>query len=172
MFALKDLGNLHYFLGVEVCRDAGGIYLKQTKYISDLLKKFNMENASSCPTPMVTRKIISAEGELMKNPTEYRRALGALQYLTNTRPDISFSVNRLSQYMQSPTTLHWQCIKRIFRYLKGTMDYGLHIKPSPDLDISGFSDADWATNLDDRKSVAGYCVFLGESLVSWSSKKQ
>lgn len=172
MFALKDLGNLHYFLGVEVCRDAGGIYLKQTKYISDLLKKFSMENVSSCPTPMVTGRSLSEEVELMKNPTVYRRAIGALQYLTNTRPDISYSVNRLSQYMQAPTVLHWQCVKRVFRYLKGTIDYCLHIKSSADLDVSGFSDADWATNTDDRKSVAGYCVFLGESLVTWSSRKQ
>lgn len=107
----------------------------------------------------------------MKNPTTYISAIGALQYLTNTRPDISFAVNRLSQHMQAPTTLHWQCVKRIFRYLKGTVDYCLHLKPSVDLDISGFSDADWATNTEDRKSVAGYCVFLGESLITWSSRK-
>lgn len=172
MFALKDLGSLHYFLGVEVCRDEGGLYLKQTKYIFDLLRKFNMENVTFCPTPMVTGRSLSEEAELMKNPTIYRRAIGALQYLTNTRPDISYAVNRLSQYMQAPTALHWQCVKRVFRYLKGTMDYCLHLKPSADLDISGFSDADWATNTEDRKSVAGYCVYLGESLITWSSRKQ
>lgn len=106
MFALKDLGSLHYFLGVEVCRDEGGLYLKQTKYIFDLLRKFNMENVTSCPTPMVTGRSLSEEAELMKNPTIYKRAIGALQYLTNTRPDISYAVNRLSQYMQAPTALH------------------------------------------------------------------
>nr|KYP50444.1 Retrovirus-related Pol polyprotein from transposon TNT 1-94 [Cajanus cajan] len=172
MFALKDLGSLHYFLGVEACRDASGLYLKQTKYVLDLLKKFNLEHVSSCPTPMVTGRSLSEEAELMKNPTLYRRAIGVLQYLTNTRPDIAYSVNRLSQYMQAPTTIHWQSVKRVFRYLKGTMNHCLHIKPSVDLDITGFSDADWATNIEDRKSVAGYCVFLGESLITWSSKKQ
>jgi hypothetical protein len=105
-FSLKDLGHLHYFLGIEVHRDAGGMYLKQTKYIRDLLKKFNMEKASTCPTPMVTGKQFVAEGEPMANPTLYRQAIGALQYLTNTRPDIAFSVNKLSQYMSLPTTDH------------------------------------------------------------------
>ena len=153
-------------------RDAGGMYLKQTKYIRDLLKKFNMEKASTCPTPMVTGKQFVAEGEPMANPTLYRQAIGALQYLTNTRPDIAFSVNKLSQYMSLPTTDHWQGIKRILRYLHGTTNLCLHIKPSTDLDITGFSDADWATSVDDRKSMAGQCVFLGETLVSWASRKQ
>jgi histone deacetylase 1/2 len=171
-FSLKDLGNLHYFLGIEVYRDNSGMYLKQTKYIRDLLKKFNMENASSCPTPMVTGRQFTTKGELMSNPTHYRQAIGALQYLTNTRPDIAFAVNKLSQYMSSPTIDHWQGIKRILRYLHGTTNLGLHIKPSTDLDIAGFSDADWATSIDDRKSMAGQCVFLGETLVSWASRKQ
>jgi histone deacetylase 1/2 len=172
VFSLKDLGNLHYFLGIEVHRDSSGMYLKQTKYIRDLLKKFNMENASSCPTPMVTGRQFTIEGEPMSNPTLYRQAIGALQYLTNTRPDIAFAVNKLSQYMGSPTTDHWQGIKRILRYLHGTTNLGLHIKPSTDLDIAGFSDADWATSIDDRKSMAGQCVFLGETLISWASRKQ
>nr|KYP43070.1 hypothetical protein KK1_035513 [Cajanus cajan] len=136
--------------------DASGLYLKQTKYVFDLLKKLNLEHVSSCPTPMVTGRSLSEEVELMKNPTLYRREIGALQYLTNTRPDIAYSVN----------------VKRVFRYLKGTMNHCLHIKPSADLDITGFSPADWATNIEDRKSIAGYCVFLGESLITWSSKKQ
>lgn len=172
VFSLKDLGQLHYFLGIEVQRDAGGLYLKQSRYISDLLKKFNMEKSSPCSTPMVTGRQFTIEGEPMVEPTMYRQAIGALQYLTNTRPDIAFSVNKLSQYMSSPTTEHWQGIKRIMRYLQGTTNYCLHIKPSTDLDINGFSDADWATSIDDRKSMGGHCVFLGETLISWSSRKQ
>ncbi|PNX91753.1 hypothetical protein L195_g047887, partial [Trifolium pratense] len=160
-FALKDLGSLHYFLGIEVSRDEGGMYLRQTKYISDLLRKFNMENVSTCPTPMVTGKQFIAGGEPLKNPSLFRQAIGGLQYLVNTRPDIAYSVNKLSQYMCSPTVHHWQGIKRILRYLQGTKNYCLHIKPSADLDISGFSDADWATSPEDRKSVAGNCIYLG-----------
>lgn len=171
VFALKDLGRLHYFLGIEVHRDSSGMYLKQAKYISDLLK-FKMEHASPCPTPMVTGRHFIAGGEPMKNATTFRQAIGALQYLTNTRPDISYSVNKLSQYMSAPCVEHWHGIKRILRYLRGTMNYSLHIKPSADLDLNGFSDADWATSPDDRKSMAGHCVFLGESLVAWSSRKQ
>jgi len=140
--SLKDLGLLHYFLGIEVHRYAGGMYLKQTKYIRDLLKKFNMEKSSSCPTPMVTGKQFIAKGELIANPTLYRQAIRALQYLTNTRPDITFFVNKLNQYMSSPTIDHWQGIKRILRYLHGTTNLCLHIKPSTDFDISRFSDAD------------------------------
>jgi hypothetical protein len=146
--------------------------MKQSKYIKDLLRKFKMENVTACPTPMVTGRQFTIEGEPMTDPTLFRQAMGALQYLINTRPDIAFSVNKLSQYMCSPTLEHWQGIKRIFRYLKGTIDHCLHIKPSTDLDITGYSDADWATSIDDRKSVAGQCVFLGETLVLWSSRKQ
>jgi len=171
-FSLKDLGNIHYFLGIEVHRNNNGMYLRQTKYIKDILKKFNMETISTCPTPMVTGRQFTTEGEPMTNPSLYRQAIGALQYLTNTRPDIVFAVNKLNQYISTPTMDHWQGIKRILRYLQGTMNLCLHIKPSNDLDIMGYSDADWATNTDDRKSMGGQCVFLGETLVSWSSRKQ
>jgi len=105
-FSFKDLGLLHYFLGIEVHRDAGGMYLKQTKYIRDIIKKFNREKASYCPTPMVTGKKFTTKGELIANPTLYKQAIGALQYLTNTRPDITFFVNKLNQYMSSPTIDH------------------------------------------------------------------
>lgn len=172
VFALKDLGKLHYFLGIEVHRDNGGMYLKQSKYIADVLKKLKMDQASPCPTPMVTGRSFTNEGEPMKNPTIFRQAIGALQYLPNTRPDIAYSVNKLSQYMSSPTNCHWQGIKKILRYLCGAINHCLHIKPSADLDIAGFSDADWATSIDDRKSMSGHCVFLGESLIAWSSRKQ
>lgn len=172
MFSLKDLGQLHYFLGIEVQRNSSGLYLKQSKYIRDLLKRFNFEKVTACPTPMVSGRQFTIEGEPMKDATLFRQAMGALQYLTNIRPDIAFFVNKLSQYMSSPTMEHWQCIKRIFRYLQGTIDHCLHIKPSTGLDITWFSDADWATSINDRKSIAGHCVFLGETLVSWSSRKQ
>ena len=144
------------------------MYLKQTKYIRDLLKKFNMEKSSSCPTPMLTGKQFTTKGELIANPTLYKQAISALQYLTNTRLDITFSINKLSQYMSSPTMDHWQGIKRILRYLHGTTIFCLHIKPLTDLDITGLFYADWVTSIDDRKSIAGQCVFLGETLISWA----
>ncbi|KAM6555018.1 hypothetical protein CsatB_015780 [Cannabis sativa] len=122
---------------------------------------------------MTVGKALSIQdGTLMKNPTDYRSLIGALQYLTHTRPDISFSVNKLSQFLKAPTDVHWSAAKRILRYLKGTQDHGLHIKYSDRLTLTGYSDADWACCPDDRRSVAGYCVYFGDSLVSWSSKKQ
>ena len=172
-FSLKDLGALHYFLGIEVYRDDTGLYLTQSKYIGEILDRFGMLNIKPCPTPMVSGKVLSKDdGEVLDNPTMYRSAIGALQYLVHTRPDIAFSVNKLSQFLQCPTTTHWNGVKRILRYLKGTLCHGLHIAYSERLDIIGFSDADWACCPDDRRSVAGYCVYLGETLIAWSSKKQ
>lgn len=108
----------------------------------------------------------------MKNPTVFRQAIGCLQYLINIRPDITFAINKLSQFLSSPTDAHWKAVKRIFRYLKGTTSLALHIKPATHFSLQGFSDADWAVYPDDLRSVGGYCVFLGESLLSWSAKKQ
>ncbi|KAM6542216.1 hypothetical protein CsatB_006663 [Cannabis sativa] len=173
MFSLKDLGALHYFLGVEVFRDSTGIHLSQSKYISELLQKSKMEHLKPCATPMTAGKPLSInDGKPMENPSFYRSILGALQYLSHSRPDIAYSVNKLSQFLKKPTDVHWIAVKRILRYLKGTAHHGLHISPSHNLHLVGFSDADWACCPDDRKSVAGYCVYLGDSLISWSSKKQ
>lgn len=107
-----------------------------------------------------------------KIPTVFRKLIGALQYVTNTRPDITFLVNKLSRYLSSPTVKQWQSAKRILRYLKGTLDYGIHLKPSSHLSLYGFCDADWGVAHEHRKSISGYCVFLSNSLVSWSSKRQ
>lgn len=106
------------------------LHLNQKKYILDLLNIFKMDNASSCPIPMVTEKqFTTTNGEPMMDPTLFLRAIGALQYVVNTRSNIGLSVNKLSQYMQSPTTIHWQGVKIILRYLNGTLDLGLHLKP-------------------------------------------
>ncbi|XP_060969457.1 uncharacterized mitochondrial protein AtMg00810-like [Cannabis sativa] len=173
LFALKDLGPIHFFLGIEVHRDDTGLYLNQGKYVKELLTRIGMMHLKPCNTPMTVGKPLSkADGEPLANPSEYRSIIGGLQYLTHTRPDLSFAVNKLSQFLQSPTTVHWSAAKRVLRYLKGTAYHGPHIKHSDRLSITGYSDADWACSPDDRRSLAGYCVYLGETLVSWSSKKQ
>ena len=108
----------------------------------------------------------------MKDVQLYRSVLGALQYVTITRPKISFYINRVYQYLKDPQEEHWQALKRILRYLKNTIQYGLHLTCSSTLNLVGFCDVDWASSPNDRRFTSGYCVYLGNNLVSWCSKKQ
>ena len=172
-FALKTLGSISYFLGFEAYRDQNGIFLSQTKYTTDLLKKANMYQAKPCSTSMCTgKKLFKEDSALFDQPTIYRSIIGGLQYLTMTRPDISFSVNKLSQFLQNPTVNHWNACKRVLRYLKGTTNFGLLFKPVQRMTLTGFSDADYANCLDDRRSVTGYVVYLSDNLIAWSARKQ
>jgi histone deacetylase 1/2 len=104
--------------------------------------------------------------------TNYRSVVGALQYLTLTRPDISFAVNKVCQYLHAPTEIHWSAVKRILRYVKANTKIGLSISRCKSLLVSGFLDADWAGSLDDRRSTGGFAIFLGSNLISWSARKQ
>ncbi|KAL5549710.1 hypothetical protein UlMin_004941 [Ulmus minor] len=132
-----------------------------------------MDDANSLPTPMITSlKLTSDVGDPVDNPHEYRSVVGALQYITITRPEICFSVNKACQFMQNPLDTHWKAVKRILRYLKGTLDDGILLVKSEMLTLTGFSDADWGNDLVDRRSTTGHCVYLGDNLVSWNSKKQ
>lgn len=115
-FSLKDIGNAHYFLGIEIVRYCTCMFLSQRKYVQDLLEQFEMINCSTCPTPMLSNKqFLGEEDEELKNPTVFRKLIGALQYVTNTRPDICFAVNRLSRYLSKPSVQHWAATKRILR---------------------------------------------------------
>ncbi|KAK9152082.1 hypothetical protein Syun_010391 [Stephania yunnanensis] len=172
-FALKDIGDLNLFLGMEAHRTAKGLNLTQTAYIQQLLQKGGMSHAKPIATHFAVGKLLYKDGSAsFHDKTLYRSLLGGLQYLLNTQPDIAYIVNILSQFQQSPTVLHWQALKRVLRYLKGTTDLGLWFKPSSALFLTGYSDADWVASVDDRKFVAGYAVFLGSNLISWQSKKQ
>ena len=172
LFSMKDLGALHYFLGMEITRSSSGLHLSQSKYILDLLKKTNMVDCKPVLTPAVSgRRLSLLDGDPFPDVSQYRSVVGALQYLTLTRPDIAFAVNQVCQFMHRPTTAHWIAVKRILRYLKSTYSHGLIYRPSS-LTITAFSDADYAGDPDDRKSTGGYCIYLGSNLVSWSSKKQ
>ena len=172
-FSLKTLGSVSYFLGIEAYRNATGLILTQRKYLQDLLTKTRMITAKSCSTPMCSsKKLFHDDSKPFEQPTMYKSTIGALQYLTLTRPDIAYSVNKLSQFLQSPTTNHWTACKRLLRYLKGTLDVGICFKPSSRLNLECFSDADWASSVDDRRSTSGCCIFLGGNLINWSSKKQ
>ncbi|KAL5543508.1 hypothetical protein UlMin_007292, partial [Ulmus minor] len=117
-------------------------------------------------------KLTSDEGDPVPNATYYRSIVGGLQYVTITRLEIAYCVNKVCQFMQNPLDLHWKAVKRILRYLKGTSEEGILLKRSETLNLTGFCDADWGNDLCDRRSTTGYCIFLGRNVVSWSSKKQ
>jgi histone deacetylase 1/2 len=176
-FALKDLGKLDYFLGIEVHHsNSGSLLLTQTKYIRDLLTKANMATANSIASPMASStKLTKFGSNHVSDPTFFRSIVGGLQYVTVTRPEISYSVNKVCQFLSSPLEDHWKAVKRILRYLQGTLHHGLLIQPAPlntPLTLTGFCDADWASDPDDRRSTSGACIFLGPNLVSWWAKKQ
>ena len=168
-FAVKDLGKLHYFLGVEVTSRATGLVLTQKKYSLELLQRAGMLKCKPTTTPMSsTDKITAVDGELLSpaDATEYRSIVGGLQYLTITRPDISYAVNRVCQYLQAPRDTHWAAVKRILRYVQFTLTFGMHIRPTSSRVLSAFSDADWAGSPDDRRSTGGYAVFFGPNLIA------
>jgi hypothetical protein len=171
-FAIKDLGKLNFFLGVEVTALTSGLLLSQRRYILDLLKRTNMLEAKPISSPMASSSSLSAfAGDPMEDPLLYRSTVGSLQYLSLTRPDLAFAVNRVCQFMHKPSKLHWQAVKRILHYFKHTLSHGLLLTRSNVSNLEVFSDADWAGCPDDRKSTGGYYVFLGSNLISWSSKK-
>jgi len=174
-FALKDLGQLHYFLGIEVQKVKDGIHLAQTKYASNILKRTGMTACKPVTTHLSTsEKLRIDEGELLgpEDATRYRSIVGGLQYLTLTRPDLSFAVNKVCQFLHAPTSQHWTAVKRILRYVKYTLGHGLKIARSSSLLVSAFADADWAGDPDDRRSSGGFAVYLGSNLVPWSARKQ
>ena len=132
-----------------------------------------MQFVRSCNTPMTSGLKLTAYGSDMAYDAQlYRSIVGGLQYVTITRPELAFSVNKVCQFMHSPLQSHWCAVKRILRYLAGMLDYGLHLSSVSHFNITAFSDANWGANSDDRRSTSGHCVFLGGNLVAWSSRKQ
>ncbi|XP_019164232.1 PREDICTED: uncharacterized protein LOC109160325 [Ipomoea nil] len=140
--------------------------------MSDLLKRAGMTDCKPLATPAALTQPVTPSTEDFDNPTQYRRLVGALQYLTITQPDLSYAVNRLCQFMHTPTADHWALLKHVLRYVKGTTTHGLRLTASTSADIHAYSDSDWAGCPVDRKSTSGYAVFLGTNLVSWVSHKQ
>lgn len=132
-----------------------------------------MSDCNPCLTPVDTKSKLSAtSGPPVDDPTLYRSLAGALQYLTFTRPDILYDVQQVCLFMHDPRVPHLAALKRILRYLQGTLHHGLQLLPSSDLSLVAYSDFDWGGCPDSKRSTSGYCVFLGQNLVSWSSKRQ
>ncbi|KAI3710109.1 hypothetical protein L2E82_39883 [Cichorium intybus] len=171
-FAITDLGPLNYFLGLEVTYTPNGLFLSQAKYAYDILSRAGLLDAKPVGTPLNTTELFTTHGTPFHDPTMYRSLVGALQYLTITRPDLSYAVNQASQFLQTPTTTHFQLVKRILRYVKGTISYGLTFDKPTQTRLVGYSDADWARCIETRRSTYGYSIYLGGNLVSWSAKKQ
>jgi hypothetical protein len=172
-FAMTDLGKMRYFLGIEVSQSNQGIFIHQMKYATELLSKF--WNCNSVCSPIVPGcKLIRNETGKATDTKSYKQMVGSLMYLLATRPDLAFSVCLVARFMERPTEMHVAAIKRIMRYLKGTSSMGILYKKSDsgNLNLIGWSDSDYAGDLDDRKSTSGYVFQLGNGVVSWSSKKQ
>ena len=169
-FSLKQLGSLDYFLGIEVhSLSSEALLMTQSKYIRDLLNRTNMLEAKPISSPMVSSCKLSKHGsDLLQDASFYRSAVGALQYVTITHPELSFAVIKVCQFMFSPLESHWTAVKRILRYLKGAVHSGLVLYPASThqpLSIQGFCDSDWASDQDDRRSTFGGAVYVGPNLV-------
>ena len=169
---MSDLGPLHHFLGINVSRTKSTLFLSQRQYILDVLSRSGMYDCQPSRTPADIGAKLSTEGDHVSDPTHYRSITGALQYVTLTRPDISYSVQQACLFMHDPRTPHLAHVHRILRYLKGSLDHGLLLNSSSPTSLTVYSDADWAGCPDTRWSTSGYCVYLGDNLVSWSSKRQ
>ncbi|XP_028051740.1 uncharacterized protein LOC114256321 [Camellia sinensis] len=171
-FSMKKLGNISYFLGISVQPNSHGFFLSQYTYATELLVKAGMVDCKPYAIPISVKLPNEAADSLpCAQPFLYRSIDGTLQYLTITRPELSYVVNQACQFMHSPTVGHLSLVKLILRYVKGTLVHGLHFTSSH-FGLHAYSDSNWAGDLADKRSTSSYCVYLGNNLISWSSKKQ
>lgn len=168
---MKDFGPSTYFLGVEVHRNKSGMCFSQVKYITDLLIKSNIVGCKPIGSPASKSMLSPSNGSPLDDPIAYRSLVGALQYVTLTQPNICFAINQVYQFMHAPTDIHMVAVKRIIRFLKGTLQYGLLFRPGP-FSLQAYYDADWAGSPHDRQSTSGFCIFLRSNPVSWFARKQ
>ncbi|GJX13739.1 ribonuclease H-like domain-containing protein [Tanacetum coccineum] len=171
-FDMTNLGAFNYFLGIFADRNSTGLFLSQKKYALQLLERAHMVHCNPSRTPVDTESKLGPDGVPVQDPTLYRSLAGGLQYLTFTRPYLSYAVQQVCLYMHDPREPHFAALKRILRYVRGTVDFGLQLYASATTSLVGYTDADWAGCPFTRMPTSGYCVFLGDNLLSWSAKRQ
>ena len=173
-FEMTDSGKCAFVLGIELLDgEDGSVTMCQRRYVDDVLKRFGMDECKAVASPVDVSSRLVSSNSASKIDVPFREAVGALMHLTTaTRPDIAYAVSFVSRFMENPQEEHWVAVKRIFRYLQGTKMHGICYKPSATIDFRGYSDADWAGDVADRKSTSGYVFMLLGAPVSWGSKKQ
>ncbi|GKF14567.1 retrovirus-related pol polyprotein from transposon TNT 1-94 [Tanacetum coccineum] len=172
-FKMSMMGKMSFFLGLQISQSPGGIFINQSKYALEILKKYGMESSDLVDTPLVERTKLDEDLQgIPVDPTRYRGMVGSLMYLISSRPDLVFAVCMCAHYLEKPTEKHLYAIKRVFRYLKGTINIGLWYSKNTGIVLTTYVDADHAGCQDTRRSTSGSAQFLGHRLVSWSSKKQ
>lgn len=158
-------------MGLEVVYTTNGLYLTQSKYALNILSKAGLLDAKPIYTPLATSKAPTSHGDLFHDQTLHRSSVGALKYLTTTRPDLSYAVDQVSRFLHASTTTHFQAVKRSHRYVKGTLSFGLHYQRSSTIPLVAYSDVDQARCIETRRSTYGYSIFLSGNIVSWIAKK-
>ncbi|KAK2985410.1 hypothetical protein RJ640_002990 [Escallonia rubra] len=172
-FEMSMMGEITFFLGLQIKQSKEGIFISQSKYTQELLKRFGMDNAKPRDTPIFPSvNLVKDENGKDVDNKLFRGMIGSLLYLSASRPDLMFSVCICARFEACPKESHLSAVKRIFKYLSGSLNLGLWYPRSSSLDLVGFSDSDYAGCLVDRKSTSGTCQFLGDALMSWHNKKQ
>ena len=172
-FKMKDLGEMKYFLGIEIARGPQGMFLSQRKYALDIVAEAGLLGFKPVTTPMEqNHKLLSDKGPLYKDPARFRRYVGRLVYLAITHPELCYSIHVLSQVMHQPREVHWDAVVRILKYLKGCPGQGVMLKAVSDLRVRTFCDSDWASCPNTRRSLSAFIVLLGDSPISWKTMKQ
>ncbi|XP_062100192.1 uncharacterized mitochondrial protein AtMg00810-like [Humulus lupulus] len=171
-FAMTDLEPLSYFLGIAITRHAGGLFLSQKKYAQEIIERVGMSSCKPSPTPVDMKQKLSANTSTPYDvPSHYRSLVGALKYLTFMRPDISYAVQQICLFMLNPMEEHMHALKRIVRYIQGTLDHGLHLYPSSTDILVSYTDADWGGYLDTRRSTSGYCAELDTKITNFDAAR-